>query len=143
MSSLSLFLKSNKVKKENVKYPATTTLCDEQGNPLEWELKPLSTAQNEAIRESCTVEVPVKGKPNVFRPKVDTSAYIAKMICGCVVFPDLYSAELQNSYGVMTPEDLLKEMVDNPAEYQNLASFVQKLNGFDVTLEDKVNEAKN
>ena len=143
MSSLSLFLKSNKTAKENVFYPATKSLCDEKGNPLQWELKPLSTAQNEAIQDACMSEVPVKGKPNMYRPKLDTNAYLKKVICNCVVFPDLYSKELQDSYGVMTPEDLLMEMVDEPAEYQDFAKFVQKLNGFDVSLEDKVNEAKN
>ena len=143
MSNLSLFLKQNKTVRENVKFQATKSLCDENGVPLEWELKPLSTAQNEAIQEVCMSEVPIKGKPNMYRPKLDSNLYLKKMICACVVFPDLHTIELQNSYGVMTPEDLLVAMVDNPAEYQELAKFVQKLNGFDVSLEDKVNEAKN
>jgi hypothetical protein len=143
MSKLSLFLKQNKTVRENVKYAATKSLCDEKGVPLEWELKPLSTAQNEAIQEACMTEVPVKGKPNMFRPKLDTSAYMKKSICACVVEPDLHNVELQNSYGVMTPEDLLMAMVDNPAEYQELAKVVQKMNGFDVSLDEKVDEAKN
>ena len=41
------------------------------------------------------------------------------------------------------PEDLLMSMVDDPGEYNELASFVQKFQGFDVSFEDKVNEAKN
>ena len=89
------------------------------------------------------IEVPVKGKPNMFRPKLDTSKYIAKMLCACVVEPNLYDKELQDSYSVMTPEDLLKEMVDDPGEYQDFASFVQNFNGFNTTLDDKVDEAKN
>ena len=32
MSNLSLFLKKNKKVKENVKFPATKSLCDEKGN---------------------------------------------------------------------------------------------------------------
>ena len=42
-----------------------------------------------------------------------------------------------------TPEDLLMAMVDDPGEYQNLAAYVQQLQGFNVSFEDKVNEAKN
>ena len=34
-------------------------------------------------------------------------------------------------------------MVDDPGEYNDLAAFVQKLNGFDVSFDDKVEEAKN
>jgi hypothetical protein len=143
MSKLSLFLKQNKTVRENVKFAATKSLCDEKGEPLLWELKPLSTAQNEAIQEVCMTEVPVKGKPNMYRPKLDTATYMKKSICACVVEPDLHNVELQNSYGVMTPEDLLMAMVDNPAEYQELAKVVQKMNGFDVSLDEKVDEAKN
>ncbi len=65
------------------------------------------------------------------------------MITASVVLPDLYDAELQDSYGVSTPEDLLFAMVDDPGEYNELAAFVQKFQGFDTTFDDKVEQAKN
>ena len=143
MSNFSRFMKQNKVEKKNTTFLATKSLVDENGNPLEWILKPLTTKENDAIRDECMIDVPVKGKPNVYRPKLNTSLYIAKMVCACIVEPNLYDKELQDSYGVMKPEDLLKEMIDDPGEYQALATFVQKFNGFDTTLDDKVAEAKN
>ncbi|WP_425755385.1 phage tail assembly chaperone [Ihubacter sp. rT4E-8] len=143
MSDLSRFLKANKIKRENTTFAATKSLVDAKGNPLPWTIKPLITKENDAIRDECMIEVPVKGKPNMFRPKLDTSKYIGKMICACVVEPNLYDKDLQDSYGVMSPEDLLKEMIDNPGEYQEFATFVQNFNGFNTTLEDKVEEAKN
>ena len=136
-------MKENKTVKENTTFAATKSLTDENGEPLLWTIKGLSTKENENIRDDCMIEVPVTGKPNMFRPKLNTSKYIAKMICACVVEPNLYDKDLQDSYGVRTPEDLLKEMVDNPGEYQDFATFVQKFNGFNTTLEDKVEEAKN
>ena len=143
MSNFSRFMKANKIAKETTKMAVTKSLVDENGNPLEWTIKPLTTRENDDIRDDCMRDVPVIGKPNVFRPKLDTSKYIAKMICACVVEPNLYDAELQDSYGVKSPEELLKEMVDDPGEYQDLAAFIQNYNGFDTTLEDKVEEAKN
>lgn len=136
-------MKANKTQKENTTFAATKSLVDENGTPLEWTIKPLSTRENENIREDCMVEMPVKGKPNMYRPKLNTSKYIAKMICACVVEPNLYDKELQDSYGVMTPEDLIKEMIDDPGEYNEFASFIQNFNGFNVSLDDKVEEAKN
>ena len=59
-----------------------------------------------------------------------------------VVEPNLNSVELQNSYGVMSGEDLIFKMVDNPGEYNDFAEFIQKFNHC-VPLEDKVAEAKN
>ena len=143
MGNLSLFLKKNKKVRTNTFYAATKSLCDEKGNPLEWEIKALTTKESEDIRSECTTEVPVTGKPGMVRPKVDTKTYIAKLIAACVVFPDLYNKDLQDSYGVRTPEDLLKEMVDDPTEYNALAEFIQNFNGLDESLEEKVKEAKN
>ena len=143
MSNLSRFLKQNKIQKENATYAATKSLVDEKGNPLLWTVKPLTTKENDDIRDDCMVDVPVKGKPNVFRPKLNTSKYIGKMLCACIVEPNLNNKELQDSYGVMTPDELLKEMIDDPGEYQDFATFVQNFNGFNTTLEDKVDEAKN
>ena len=142
MSNFAKFMKSNKIKKENVMHPVTKSLTDENGEPLLWEIRPLTTKENESIREFCTIDVPVKGKPNMFRPKVDMNAYQTKLMCAAVVYPDLNSVELQNSYGVMSAEDLLKEMVDDPAEYTDLMMFVQKLSGFK-TLGEDVDDAKN
>ncbi len=142
MSSLSLFFKKNKKQKENVKYVATKSLCDESGKPLEWTLRALTTAENDEIRDSCTIDVPITGKPNQFRPKLNTSKYLAKLISKTVVEPNLYDKELQDSYGVMTPEELIKEMVDDPGEYSALLQFVQKLNGF-TDINSDIEEAKN
>lgn len=143
MSSFSRFMKQNKVQKVNATYTATKSLTDENGKPLLWTIKPLTTNENDTIRDDCTKDVSVVGKPNMFRPKLNTSKYIAKMICASVVEPNLNDKELQDSYGVMTPDELLKEMVDDPGEYGDLAAFVQQFNGFTTTMEDKVEEAKN
>ena len=143
MSNFSRFMKKNKIAKENKTYAATKSLVDENGNPLLWTIRALTTKENDAIRDECMIEVPVTGKPNVFRGKLLTSKYIAKMLCACIVEPNLYDKELQDSYGVMTPDDLLKEMIDDPGEYNDLVTFVQNFNGFDTTLEEKVEEAKN
>lgn len=143
MSKFEKFMKANKIEKENVKHSVTKSLCDENNNPIEWEFKHITSKENETIRENCTIEVPVTGKSNMYRPKLRTSLYVQKMIVASVVYPDLYDAELQDSYGVKTPEDLLMEMVDDPGEYNDLAAFVQKMQGFNVSFEDKVDEAKN
>ena len=143
MSKFAKFMKANKAVKENGFYPATKSLCDEKGNPLEWEFKHISSKENEEIRENCTIDIPVTGKPNMYRPKLKSSLYIQRMIAASVVVPDLFDSELQDSYGVKTPEELLYAMVDNAGEYNDLAAFVQKFQGFNVSFEDKVNEAKN
>ena len=65
------------------------------------------------------------------------------MIVTATVFPDLYDKELQDSYGVMTPEELLYAMVDDAGEYQEFTLWMQKYQGFTKSFEEKVDEAKN
>lgn len=143
MSAFSAFMKQNKKVKENEKYAPTTSLLDADGNPLEWEFQHLTSRDNEAIRDACTIEVQVTGKPNLFRPKLNTSKYLAQMIVASTVYPNLNDSELQDSYGVMKPEELLYEMIDDPGEYNDLSAWVQKFNGFDVSMDDKREQAKN
>ena len=143
MSKFSKFMKANKVVKENATHPVTKSLCDENGKPLEWEFRHITSKENEEIREGCTIEVPLTGKPHVYRLKLKTSLYIQRMLVASIVSPDLYDAELQDSYGVSTPEELLMALVDDPGEYNDLAAYVQNFQGFNVSFEDKVEEAKN
>ena len=117
MSDLSLFLKEKKIKKENIKYKATTSLRDEKGEPLEWELRALQTKDNEKIKKDCTTLKIVNGRQI---SEFDNKTYTAKVIVKAVVDPDLNNAQLQDSYGVKTAEDLLYEMVDNPTEFNAL-----------------------
>ena len=143
MSKFSRFMKANKIAKPNEKYAPTTTLQDENGEPLKWEFRQISSKENDELRESCTIDVQVKGKPNLYRPKVKTAEYLARLIVKSTVYPDLYDTELQNSYGVMTPEELLYAMVDNAGEYQELTVWMQKYQGFSKNFDEMVDEAKN
>lgn len=143
MSNFSQFMKANKKKKENGYYAATKSLCDEKGTPLKWEFRHITSKEDEDIREDCMVEVPVKGKPNLFRPRLQTSRYLRRMIEASVVVPDLKDADLQDSYGVKKPEDLLMALVDDPGEYNELAAWVQNFQGFSTSFEEEVAEAKN
>ncbi len=142
MSDLNFFLKKNKKEQESKKFAATKSICDADGNPVEWEFKAIKTSKDEQIRKKHTKEIPT-GKRGQYRTKVDFNAYMDDLIVESCVYPDLYDAKLQDSYGVMNPVDLLHELVDNVGEYQDLAIFVQQLNGFDVDINEEVETAKN
>lgn len=136
------FMKQNQIKKENTKYPATKTLTDEKGEPLLWEIKPVTTRENDDIINDCTYEVPITGKPGMYRAKMDQTKYRAKLICASVVSPDLNNKELLDSYGVMGPADLIKEMVSDVGEYNKFFDFINEYNNL-IPFQEEVDEAKN
>ena len=72
----------------------------------------------------------------------DNEKFITEMVIGCVVFPNLNDASLQDSYGAAGAADLVHKML-TPGEFTNLANMVQQVNGFEVGMKDKVKLAKN
>lgn len=142
MSNFSRFMKQNQIVKTNTTFVATESLVDDDGKPLEWEIKPVTTRENDAIIDDCTYEVPVTGKPNMYRMKMNQMKYRAKLICASVVYPDLHSTELQDSYGVMNEVDLIKEMVSDVGEYNKFFDFINEFNNL-VPFQEEVDEAKN
>lgn len=141
MSNLTAFLAQNAMKVENEKYVASKRFVDE-GKPVEWEICGITGEEDEALRKSCTKRKPVPGKRNMYAPETDYAEYVAKLVVRCTVFPNLNDADLQNSYGVMGAEAAVKKML-TPGEYADLANKVQEINGFDVPLDEAVDEAKN
>lgn len=140
MGGLERFLKANKQERKNVFYPASASITDEEGKAILWEIRPLTTAQCEEIKRECIRET--EGRNGVMRERLDTGRYMEKLLAASVAEPNLLSAELQDSYGVYTPEDLLKAMIDNPGEYAAFGDFVYSLMGFK-SFKERVDEAKN
>lgn len=138
--SLSAFLAQNKAKSENVKFVATKNFIDkETGKPLEWEIKAISAAQDEAIRKSCTVWEGKKGQKSM---RTDTDKYLGKFAVACTVFPDLNDVKLQDSYGVKSAESLLRLMLLS-GEYTRYIEKLQEIGGYVTDMEELVEEAKN
>lgn len=142
MSNLSSFLAHNALKVENIKHVASKRFVDKNKKPMEWEIQCITSEEDETLRKSCTKRVPVPGKRKQFIPETDFNLYLGKLAVRCTVFPNLESAELQDSYKVMGADALLKTML-TPGEYADYLAKVQEINGFDADFEETVEEAKN
>lgn len=140
MSTLSAFFAQNVEAEVTQELPVSNRFKDEKGNPILWKLRSMTESENEQCRKAATKQV--KGKGGVVTPDIDFNEYTAKLIVASVEFPDLKNAELQQSYGVMGAEALLRKML-LPGEYTNLLQNVQALNGFDKSEQDLVDEVKN
>lgn len=141
MSNLSAFLKNNVAPVEPVKFVATKRIKDEKGKPVEWELTPISSSLDEAIRKECTKTV--VGKRGARTREFDSEKYGAKVSVATTTFPNLNDAELQDSYGVKTPEALLKALLCTAGEYTDYQAKVLEVNGFDMSMDDMIEDAKN
>lgn len=142
MNSLSAFLAENAISAEPIKVVASKRFLDADKHPVEWEIKTITGTEDEVIRKSCTKRVPVPGKKNLFQKETDYDMYLGKLAVACTVFPNLNDKELQDSYKVMGADALLKTML-TPGEYAEYLSKIQEVCGFDVSMQDEVDGAKN
>lgn len=141
MSDFTVFMAGNAQKAGTVKYVASKRFGT-KNKPVEWELKAIDSDLDEAIRKECTKKVPVAGKRGQYTQETDTDKYIAKMCAACTVYPNLNDAELQDSYGVKSADALLRKML-LPGEYTEYKAKVMEVNGYDMSMEELVDEAKN
>jgi len=139
--NLSAFLAQNAKKVENVFFAASDRFLDEEGKPMLWEICAISATENNAIRKSCMQTIPVPGRKGMYTEKIDAQGYLAKVAVRCTVFPNLNDAELQNSYGVMSGEQLIATMLTS-GEFDEYTDKVLAVNGFQSPAE-LVDEAKN
>lgn len=141
MSGLRAFMAENVKSADSIKIVVSKRFV-ENGKPIEWEINPITSEEDEAIKKSCTKKMPVPGKKNMFIPETDYPKYLGKLAVACTVYPNLHDVSLQDSYKAMGADELLKKML-LPGEYTDLLKKVQEINAFDVDLDEMVDEVKN
>ena len=139
--SLSAFMRPNVAEIKNACFAPSPRFVGEDGKPVEWEIRCISADEYARIRSSCIRQVPVIGKKGQYTQQLDTYTFQAKVAAACTVFPDLTNAELQDSWGVTKPEDLVGAMLIG-GEFDDYITEVFEVNGFKDEPE-LVDEAKN
>lgn len=134
------FLKTNKIEKQNEFIPVSQSFKDNEGNTILWEVRQLSNDEMKYIKKTCVKQN--RDKRGNVTVETDSDKMMCLMAAMSTVYPDLKNAELQNSYGVMGETALLEAML-SAGELLNYEQEVNRINGFDVSFDDKVEEAKN
>ncbi len=140
MADLKSFFAENAIKADNVKYVASQRFT-EKDKPIEWELRVVSNDDIEKMRKSCT-RSKFNPKTKEYNTSFDSAQFNNAMVCASVVFPDLNDAALQDSYGVIGAEELIRKML-TPGEYTDLIAAVSETCGFQSDMADKIKTAKN
>ena len=132
---LSFFLAENVEQVEPVEIAVSKRIKDAQGNPIVWKIKPVPTEIANVIQNECIVG---KGKDRNF----DMVKYQQKMAAASVIYPNLNNAQLQDSWGVRTPDALLMKMLSDPMEFNVVFAIATGTTGGEA-FEELISEAKN
>ena len=141
-ANLNAFLAQNAVKPENRKVEVSKRFRNADGTTATFELRAITSKEDEELRKVCTKIRQVPGKPGRVNAELDTDKYLGMLAAACTVEPDLQNAQLQDSYGTMEPDELLKKML-LPGEYVEYLRPVQEINGFDISMDELKKMAKN
>lgn len=135
--NLKAFLKGNAIEaKKEVECVVSDRFKDEAGKPVPFLLRLLEPTEITAIQNSGIV----KDKKGNIDYKSDVMQL--NLVVASIKEPDLLNKELQDSYNVTTPHDLINKMLTGP-EYVGLSARCMSLQGLNQTLDDKVDEVKN
>jgi len=140
MRDLTAFLRPNVQTVENITFQASKRFTDDDGAPMEWEIRCITSTEDEEIRRASVRRT--AGARGQSSSETDVSLYLGRLAARCTVYPDLNDKTLQDSYGVMGADNLLRAML-TPGEYADFLREVQKICGFDTPFDHLVEEAKN
>lgn len=140
MSDFSEFFAQNKVTTEVHEFVASKGFVSkETGEPLKWKLRKVDEYTHKRIKKDSRVKTKTNG---AVRYTHDNDLYLNKLAVATIVYPDLNNKQLQDAYGVMSAEDLLDKML-SAGEYTMLSLEIQKVNDFDIDINEQIEEAKN
>lgn len=134
--NLQEFLNSNPVDNLTDEVVVSPRFKDDKGNPLPFTIKAMTSQEFEDIRKlSTTIR---KNKKVEF----DTQTFNLRIAVSHTVNPDFKNAESLKKLGVHTPEQYVQRVL-LAGELATLVQKITELSGFDVEMEELVEEAKN
>lgn len=138
--NLTAFLKNNVEIVNQVEYVASNRI-KAGDEPVAWKINVLQNKVIDKLRNRYTKMIK-DGKTGVTREKFDSQGFNDAMLLESIIYPNLDDMELQDSWGVNDPLELVKAML-TPGEYADLLNAVVEAQGFEVGMDEKVRAVKN
>lgn len=134
--SLQDFLNANPVDNLTEEVIVSKRFKDKDGNLLKFKIKAMTNAEFDESRKAATTVK--KGRKVEF----DAQKFNLRVVINNTVEPDFKQADSIKKLGCSTPEEYVQKVL-LAGEVTTLVQKIQELSGFDVEMEDLVEEAKN
>lgn len=140
VQDLSFFMPSRAKQVEVEEAPISKRFTDEEGNIIPFKMRPITTERIDQIESLNTRKTRFR---NQQQEKVDYARFIAQVAVETTIYPDFRSEELRQAYKTEDPIEVAKSVLHVGGEYANWISKASEINGFNDTLEDLEEAAKN
>lgn len=138
---LSFFMPGNTEVTEEIKAPISQRFKDKKGKIIPFIFKPITTDRVDELEKLHTKSV-IKGNKKVGE-KVDNARFMAHIAVDSTIYPNFKSTEFRKAYKLEDPIEIAKQVLNIAGEYTNWISKASEANGFNDTVEDLEEVAKN
>lgn len=139
--NMAFFMKGKAAEVKEEEVIITRRYKDEKGEPIPFVMKPLSTKRIDELEAECTKPEIKKGKK--VGEKLDSKRFSLRIAIESTVYPDFRDAELLKSYGLTDPVDVARSVLSVGGEYMEWLQAANRINGFDESEDDLIDEVKN
>ena len=140
MSKLSEFLRDNSdIATKEVEVAISPRFVDKDGNLLKFKIRPMTNDEFSAYQKKCT-SININGRKR--ETSFDGGKFNSLVIINQCLDPDFKDANFIKELGVMTPEQAINKVL-LAGEIVELSNQITSISGFDVDINDKIEEAKN
>lgn len=140
MSKLKDFLIENAdVAAKEVEVPISPRFKDKEGNLLKFKIRPMSGDEFGIYQKQCT-NFSMNGKKR--ETNFDSGKFNTMCIVNHCIDPNFKEADFLKSLGVQTPEQAVGKVL-LAGEIVELGSRITEVSGFDIDINDEIENAKN
>lgn len=159
INDIELLLEATLEPAQHERLVATKRWKDREGNPIEWEIAPVSEDTIKKLRLEATriAQRSYNANSKAFKGNADMESvetvvaqanqihiFNELLAVESTVFPDLKNARLQDKFGVYEPVALLKGILSVGGEFMEYIKQTSTINGFlEKEYEEVHEEAKN
>lgn len=140
---LSFFMPGAVEEVEEITRPVSKRFKNKKGKVVPFRFKPILTTRIDELEKLHTVPVYSGTRKRKTGERVDQARFMAHMAVETTVYPNFKSPELRKAYNEQDPIAIAKKMLHIGGEYSEWLQIVNEINGFDDSLEDLEEAAKN
>lgn len=138
---LSFFMPESVEAVHEVTAPISQRFKNKEGKIIPFKFKPITTDRMDELEKLHTK--PVIKKNRKVGERVDQARFMAHVAVESTIYPDFKDTKLRRAYRTEDPIEIAKRILKVPGEYTNWINQASEVNGFDDTVDDLEEIAKN
>nr|WP_255428722.1 phage portal protein [Sporosarcina sp. resist] len=116
---------------------------NKEGKAIPFRFKAITTERIDELEKLHTIPVYSGSRKRKTGEKVDQSRFMAHMAVESTIYPDFKSPKMRKGYKTQDPIEVAKKMLHVGGEYSEWLATVNEINGFDDSVEELEEAAKN